>query len=163
MGFLDHNGKHGPRPVISQEKLKMPSYYCHDCAVVNGFLRSPPKGDSLTDNVYKLDKYIKHTIPSSNSGYKTTVTGVTSETYQNYVVTAVASGHVQMDSHNKINIVWIGSETTGIALQSGRYVGDVSAFKVVYHSDSNKIHGFPIAVTELRSASCVQCGRTIPY
>ena len=139
------------------------SYYCHDCAAANGFLRPPPKGESLTDNVYKLDKYIKHTIPSSSGGYTTIVTGVTSEIYQNYVLTTVASGHVQVDSHNRINIVWVGSETTGIALQGGKFVGDVSAFKVVCHSDSNKIHGFPIAVAELKSATCIQCWKTIPY
>lgn len=148
---------------ISKRKSKMSTYYCHGCAAFNGFLRPPLKGDSLTDNVYKLHKYIKHTNPSSSSGYKTTVTGVASETYQNLVLTTVASGHVQVDNHNRINIVWIGSESTGIALQGGRFVGDVSAFKVVCSSDSNKIHGFPIAVTELRSATCAQCRRTIPY
>jgi hypothetical protein len=68
-----------------------------------------------------------------------------------------------VDSRNRINIVWIGSETSGIALQGGRFVGDMRAVKVVCHSDTNRIHGYPIAVTELNSASCVQCGRTIPY
>jgi len=131
----------------------MSSYFCHDCAVANGFLRPPSKGDSLTDNVYKLDKYIKHTIPRSSSSYKTIVTGIASESYQNLVLTTVASGHVQVDGHNRVNIVWIGSESTGIGLQGGRFVGDVGAFKVVCHSDSNKIHGFAIAVTELTSAS----------
>jgi hypothetical protein len=87
----------------------MSSYFCHDCAVANGFLRPPPKGDSLTDNVYKLDKYIKHTIPLSSSSYKTIVTGIASESYQNLVLTTVASGHVQVDGHNRVNIVWIGS------------------------------------------------------
>jgi hypothetical protein len=95
----------------------MSSYFCHDCAVANGFLRPPPKGDSLTDNVYKLDKYIKHTIPLSSSSYKTIVTGIASESYQNLVLTTVASGHVQVDGHNRVNIVWIGSESTGIGLQ----------------------------------------------
>ena len=141
----------------------MNTYYCHDCAVINGTLRPPPEGEGLTDNSYKLDKYIKHTLPSSSSDHKTVFTGVASESYQNFVVTAVASGHVQVDSQNRINIVWVGSETTGIALQGGRFVGDTSAVKVVCHSDTNKIHGYPIAVTELKSASCVQCGRTIPY
>jgi hypothetical protein len=141
----------------------MNTYYCHNCAVVNGTLRPPPKGEGLTDNSYKLDKYIKHTLPSSSSDYKTVFTGVASESYQNYIVSAVASGHVQVDSQNRINIVLVGSETTGIALQGGRFIGDMSAVKVVYHSDSNKIHGYPIAVTELKSAICVQCGRTIPY
>ena len=141
----------------------MNTYYCHDCAVINATLRPPPKGEGFTDNGYKLDKYIKHTLPSSSSGYKTVFTGVTSESYQNFIVTAVASGHVQVDRQNRINIVWVGSETTGIALQGGRFVGDMSAVKVVCHSDTNKIHGYPIAVTELKSASCVQCGGTIPY
>ncbi|GEM_PF-1047677 len=142
---------------------KMSTYSCHDCAVINGTLRPPPKGEGLTDNSYKLGKYIKHTRPSSSSDYKTEFTGVASESYQNFIVTAVASGHVQVNSQNRINIVWVGSETTGIALQGGRFVGDMRAVKVVCHSDTNRIHGYPIAVTELNSASCVQCGRTIPY
>jgi hypothetical protein len=39
----------------------------------------------------------------------------------------------------------------------------MSAVKIVCHSDSNKIHGFPIQVSELNSATCAQCGRAIPY
>ena len=141
----------------------MDTYYCHDCAVINGTLRPPPKGEGLTGNTYKLDKYIKHTLPCSTGDYRTLFSGVTSESYHRYIVTSVASGHVQVDSKGRTNIVWVGSEDTGIALQGGKFIGDVSAVKVVCHSDTNKIHGYPIAVTELQSASCVQCGRTIPY
>jgi len=141
----------------------MNTYYCHDCAAVNGTLRPPPAGETLTSNSYKLEKYIKHTLPSSSSDYKTVFTGISSESYQHYVVSAVASGHVQVDSQNRVNIVWVGSETTGIALQGGRYVGDMKAVKVVCHSNTNRIHGYPIAVSELNSASCAQCGRIIPY
>lgn len=140
----------------------MSAYYCHDCAAVNGTLRPPPRGETLTDNTYKLGKYIKHTLPNSSSNYKTVFTGVTSDTYQDFIVTAVASGHVQIDSQNRVNIVWVGSASTGIALQGGNFVGDVEAVKVVCHSDTNKIHGFPISTAELKSARCVQCGRIIP-
>lgn len=141
----------------------MNTYYCHDCAAVNGTLMPPPPRETLTDNTYKLDKYLKHTLPSSSSDYKTVFTGASSESYQHYVVTAMASGHVQVDGQNRINIVWISSETTGIALQGGRFIGDMNAVKVVYQSDTNKIHGYPIAVSELSSASCAQCGKIIPY
>ena len=139
----------------------MSAYYCHDCAGTMGLLRPPPKGDILTDNSYKLGKYIKHTLLSSSSDHKTVFTGVTSDTYQDYIVTAVASGHVQIDSQNRVNIVWVGSETTGIALEGGRFTGNMSAVKVVCHSDTNKIHGYPIAVSELSSATCAQCEKII--
>ena len=141
----------------------MNKYYCHDCAAVNGTLRPPPKGETLTDNAYKLEKYIKHTLPNSSIDYKTVFTGISSESYQHYVVTAVASGHVQIDNKNRVNIVWIGSETTGIALQGGRFIGNMKAVKVVCYSDTNRIHGYPISVSEINSARCVQCGRIIPY
>ena len=141
----------------------MSTYYCHECAVINGTLRPPPQGDRLADNSYKLEKYIKHTDPSSNSDYKTVFTGVTSESYRNFIVTAVASGHVQVDSQNRVNVVWVGSEATGIALKDKKFIGDMNAVKVVCHSDTNKIHGYPIAVSELKSATCVQCGKTILY
>ena len=123
----------------------------------------PPHGDRLTDNRYKLEKYRKHTDPSSSSYYKTVFTDVTSESYQKHIVTAVASGYVQVDTQNRVNIVWVGSETTGIALKGGNFIGNMSAVKVVYHSNTNKIHGYPIAVSELKLTTCMQCGKTIPY
>lgn len=141
----------------------MNKYYCHDCAEINGTLRPPPDGHRLTENSYKLEKYIKHTIPSSCSGYKTVFTGVSSETYQNCIVTAVSSGHVQIDKKGRTNIVWVGSEYTGIALSGGAFVGRTNAVKVVCHSDTNKIHGYPIFADELKLKKCLQCGRTIPY
>jgi len=139
------------------------TYYCHGCAVVNGTLQSPPQRETLTDTEYKLDKYIKHTMPSSSSDYKTVFTGVSSETYQKCIVTAVCSGHVQIDSKNRVNVVWVGSEDIGISLQGGKYIGPTSAVKVVCHSNSSKVHGYPIPVSELKSAVCAQCGREIPY
>lgn len=141
----------------------MSEYYCHDCAVINGTLRPPPQGDRLTDNSYKLDKYIKHTNPCSSSEFKSVFTGVGSESYQNYIVTAVSSGHVQVDDQSRTNIVWVGSETTGIALKGGSFMGSMNAVKVVCHSDTNEVHGFPISVSELKSATCATCGRIIPY
>jgi len=141
----------------------MSIYYCHECAAINGTLRPPPKSEGLTDNSYKLEKYLKHTVPSSCSSYKTVFTGVSSESYQKYIVTAVSSGHVQIDDNNRVNIVWVGSESTGIALKGGAFVGDMAAVKVVCHSDTNKIHGYPIEVSELQAATCSQCGRPIPY
>jgi hypothetical protein len=139
----------------------MSTYYCHDCAMINGLLRPPPERDSLTNNIYKLGKFIKHTNPSSSSNYKTTFTGVASETYQEFIVTAVCSGHVQIESPTKWNIVWIGSESIGIALEGGRFLGDRTAVKVVCYSDENKIHAYPISADELKPALCIQCGRII--
>lgn len=141
----------------------MSIYYCHECAAQNGMLRPPPQGEGLTDNSYKLGKYLKHTVPNSYANYKTVFTGVSSESYQNYIVTAVSSGHVQIDDKNRTNIVWVGSESTGIALHGGKFIGDMSAVKVVCHSDTNKIHGYPIQVSELNAAACAKCGRPIPY
>ncbi|QKK11019.1 MAG: hypothetical protein HND59_04835 [Pseudomonadota bacterium] len=141
----------------------MSIYYCHECAAQKRMLRSPPQGNTLADNNYKLEKYIKHTLPNSYADYRTVFTGVSSESYQNYIVTAVSSGHVQIDDKNRTNIVWVGSETIGIALQGGKFMGDMSAVKVVCHSDSNKIHGYPIQVSELKSVTCAHCGKPIPY
>jgi hypothetical protein len=139
----------------------MNKYYCHDCAVINGTLRPPPRGDTLTDNPYKLGKYIKHSLPNSSSDFKSVFTGVASESYEQYLVTAVASGHVQVDNNSRINIVWVGSKDIGIALEGGQFKGDMQAVKVVCHSDSNRIHAFPIFPSELRPASCMQCGTVI--
>lgn len=75
----------------------------------------------------------------------------------------MASGNVQVDGNNRINVVWVGSENTGIARQGGKFVGNTRAVKVVLHFDQNKIHGYPIDISELKTANCVQCGKSIPY
>lgn len=137
-------------------------YYCHECAIMNGILK-PTEPTALTATQYQLEKYLKHTVPTSNYNFNTVFTGPASEMYRNYIVTAVASGHVQIDDRGRRNVVWVASQQTGIKYQNGTFVGLTDAVKVVLHDVDNKIHGYPIHSSELGVAKCVICGRPVPY
>ena len=136
-------------------------YYCHEGAASRGMLPSIPT--TLVTNQYQLEKYLKHTNPASTAGMTGVFTAPGSEAYQKYVVTAVASGHVEIDSQGRMNIVWVASEQTGIAYKGGQLVGPTKAVKVVLAQDSSTLHGFPISTAELKVGSCAQCGRPVPH
>ena len=137
-------------------------YFCHDCAISLGHLR-PAAPVALTATQYQLEKYLKHTVPASAQNFNTVFTSPPSSTYANFLITAVASGHVQIDDAGRINVVWVASCQTGISLHGGQFLGPTDAVKVVLHHDHNRIHAFPIQSSELRAAKCVACGRAIPY
>jgi hypothetical protein len=138
-------------------------YYCHDCGVISGTLR-PIDPVKLTGSKYQLGKFLKHTTPCSLADYNTVFTSsAASEAYLNYVVTTVASGHIQVDDQNRVNVIWVASRDIGVGLQGGSFVGPTDAVKVVLHDKPHKIHAFPINSSKLKAASCARCGRTIPY
>jgi len=137
-------------------------YYCHDCAIKKGILK-PIAPTPFTGTQYQLDKYIKHTAPTSINNFNTIFAGPASSTYQTYIVNTISSGHVQIDDHGRTNVVWVASAQTGITYNNNRFVGPTDTVKVVFHDESNKIHGFPIHSSELGVAKCILCGRPIPY
>jgi hypothetical protein len=135
-------------------------YYCHTCAIKSGKL-NPADPIELTGTQYQLEKFIKHTAPSTTYPLNSIFTGPASESYRNYIVTAVASGCVQIDG-NQTNIVWVASATTGFTFRNGTFVAYDDAVKVVFHDDQFKIHGFPIGSAEISSATCIGCGKPTP-
>lgn len=138
----------------------MNQYYCHACAIRCGKLK-PADPIELTGTQYQLEKFIKHTAPSTTYPLNSVFTGPASESYRNYIVTAVASGCVQIDG-NRTNIVWVASATTGFTSRNGSFVARNDAVKVVFHDDQFKIHGFPSGSTEFGSATCIDCGKPVP-
>lgn len=136
-------------------------YYCHACGVLLG-LWKPVAPLTLTDPTYQLGKYFKHTVPASVAGLNGVFTAPGSETYARYIVTTIASGHVQVDDCGRTNIVWVASEQTGIQYKGGVFVGATDAVKVVLPHDPAKIHGFPIRMCELKASRCVKCGSPVP-
>lgn len=137
-------------------------YYCHECAIRIGLLR-PTTPISLTATEYQLDKYLKHTSPVTDYDFYSVFTNPRSETYERYIVTALASGSVQVDNQGRTNVVWVASEHTGITYKDGRFLASTNAVKVVFHDDDRKIHGFPIYTSELGTSTCASCGRPVPY
>src|SRR3989338_9839583 len=132
-------------------------YYCHNCAIRNGFLRSAVPSP-LTGTQYQLEKYDKHTSPTSNYNLNTIFTGPSSVSYRSCIISTVASGHVQIDDQGRTNVVWVASMQTGITCQNGVFTMPANAVKVVYHDNPQKIHGFPIQSSELAAEACSICG-----
>ena len=54
-------------------------------------LAQPEVATDLVQNQYQLDKYIKHTTPSSSVGKTGVYTWPGSDTYKDFAVSAVAS------------------------------------------------------------------------
>lgn len=122
---------------------------------------NPADPIELTGTQYQLEKFIKHTTPSTTYPLNSVFTGPASESYRNYIVTAVASGCVQIDG-NRTNVVWVATATTGFTYHNGKFVAYDDAVKVVFHDDLFKIHGFPIGSAEFGSATCIACGKSVP-
>jgi hypothetical protein len=79
-------------------------HYCHGCAAKRGYMPSIPT--DFAQNSYQLEKYIKHTQPSSSAGKTGVYTWLASDTYKDFTVAAVASGHVEVDPKRGRSIVW---------------------------------------------------------
>lgn len=136
-------------------------YLCHACAAVAGTLR-PIDKSTLVDNPYKLGKYIKHTMPTSRAGTVTVFDAPSSANYQDYIVTAVASGFLEVDAAGRTNIIWVGSYQTGVQWCGGKFVGPTHGVKVVLFNDANKVHAYPPDTSRLPVAICARCGAAIP-
>ena len=135
--------------------------YCHECAAQMGLMPNIPT--DLAMNPYQLDKIIKHTMPKSSAGTTGVYTWPGSANYHHYTVTAVASGYVEVDDKGRHNIVWVGSEQTGLEFKGGKFVGPTNAVKVVCYQDSSDLHSLPVATAKLKVGGCLKCGRPLPY
>lgn len=136
-------------------------YYCIDCAISGGQLQ-PAVPANLFDTQYQLEKYLKHTAPSSIYGFNSIFSDPSTVAYRDYIVTTVSSGHVQVDTSGKVNVIWVASRGTGISYQSGSFHSNADAVKVVFHDDQFKIHSYPTQSSELAGHNCCVCGRVIP-
>jgi hypothetical protein len=116
----------------------------------------------LTSSSYKLEKYLKHTMPTSTSDYRTIFTSPTSPNYRDYVVATAAAGHVEIDSLGRTTIVWVGSGSTGISIQGGQILGTTDAVRIVLPYDDARLHAYPVKSGDLRVGRCLSCGNSIP-
>jgi len=73
-----------------------------------------------------------------------------------------ASGSVEIDSQNRVNVIWYAGKHTGMTFENGKYYCADDAVKVVLHHDVTLIHSFP-ANYELHYVNrCKICDRYIP-
>jgi hypothetical protein len=113
-------------------------------------LLTPAVPGALTETQYQLEKYLKHTAPASAYNFNSVFTGPGSEMYQQYIVTTVASGHVQVDDQSRTNVVWVASDQTGISYSGGTFAGPNNAVKVVFHEIKSMDSRF---TSELKAAN----------
>lgn len=133
--------------------------YCHDCGAKRGYMPTIPT--ELVQNSYQLGKFIKHTQPSSSAGKTGVYAWPGSNTYTDFTVSAVASGHVEIDAGGRWSIVWVASAQTGITWQAGRPVGATDAVRVVCFQDSSTLHSYPVATNDRQVRTCADCGRLV--
>jgi hypothetical protein len=138
----------------------MAQYICQECARSKELL---PKvvGSRFTDTEYQLEKYIKHTAPKNTYRYNTIFKDPSTAMYSTYVVSTLADGYVEIDDRDRINVNYFASATSGYAISMGHAEGPVSGVKVVLGNDPEKIHAFPVDVSNIEVIRCDVCGKEI--
>lgn len=135
----------------------MPKYYCHRCGVSLGKI-TPVSSSRLDDNLYKLEKFIKHTAPSSLEQKLHSVFDDPSySTYTDYVVNTSASGFVEEDDQGRTNMIWYAGSRVGITYRNGIFAVPADAVKLVYHDNDEKIHLIPLQSAPYKTARCENC------
>lgn len=133
---------------------------CINCAISERYY-NPKIPSELPGTEYQLEKYIKHTSPSSNYHFNSVFSNPSTMAYRDYIVSTLASGYVEVDDKQRLNIVWVASKEVGVTYLDGRFFSTNDTIKVVLHDDIAHIHAFPIAPTGISSRSCIRCGKPI--
>ena len=135
----------------------MNEYYCHKCAESLGFL--PTKIEmNYTGSLVQLDKFIKHTMPSTTYKINSIFNTNDYDKFKNYIIDTIHSGSVEIDSCGRMNIIWIAGEKTGATYINGSFLTDNNSVKVVKSWDCNEIHCFPTSSADLEFKKCSNCG-----
>ena len=92
----------------------MEKYYCHKCSQELGHLNSGVEQLNLTGSTYLLDKFIKHTLPPTQSGLISIFSDPSYENYRNSTVNTIASGSTIVNN-NQVDLVWFSNQANGIS------------------------------------------------
>lgn len=128
----------------------MPQYFCHECALRESRINPLYNEDdifstatpSLSGTTYQLDKFIKHTIPSSHPGKVSIFTDPSYSSYENYTISTSLSGGMELDDYGRTNLVWYAGQNTGFTLYNGVIQYPTDGVKVVLHDDDQLIHAY---------------------
>lgn len=126
-----------------------------------GYLQPVDSNINLTGSSYLLSKFYKHTLPPISNNLISVFDSSDYNDYRDYVLNTSASGSVEIDSKNRMNVVWVAGKHTGFTFQNGIPQIPNDSVKVVLHSDENKIHAYPTGSIDFSSAKCINCGRDI--
>lgn len=139
----------------------MSQFYCHNCAEAMGYLKPVDTNINLTGSSYQLSKFYRHTLPPNTNDLISIFDSSDYNDYREYVLNTAASGSVEIDSKNRMNVVWVAGKHTGFTFQNGVSKIPNDAVKVVLHTDENKIHAYPTGSIGFSIAQCIICGRDI--
>lgn len=134
--------------------------YCHQCSVSLGLLANVYTSEPLGTE-YQLAKFMKHTVPREHYEAVSIFDSTSTGRYERHIVDASASGAVEIDDAGRRNIIWLAGERTGFRWEKGVLQGPQEGVKVVFSSESEKIHAFPIDVSALKTDNApVAAGRS---
>ena len=140
----------------------MEEYFCHECSVKLGHLNpTSMEHINFTGSTYKLDKFVKHTLYPSQSGYVSIFSDPSYEAYKDYTVNSMASGSTMFDQYHRKNVIWYASKINGVAFKDGKPQKTTDVVKVVLPYSEEKIHSFPIDSSEIITKTCKNCGKSI--
>lgn len=133
---------------------------CQQCARTKGLLPEVVTSH-FTATRYQLEKYIKHTAPQQLYRYNSVFKDPSTAMYSNYIVSALADGYVEIDDRDRVNVNYFASATAGYAISLGHAEGPVSGVKVVLGHDPERIHAFPVNLSDIEVIHCDLCGKEL--
>lgn len=140
----------------------MERYYCHKCSVDQGYLiKGCAEHINFTGNTYKLEKFIKHTVPKNQSGLLSFYSDSSYEAYKDYSINTLASGSTMFDINNKKNIIFFAGKDIGLTFLNGVLQGTANVVKVVLSNRESRIHSFPVDSSNLIIQNCERCGANV--
>ena len=146
----------------------MSKYYCHECArnlglivpVDSSTLEANPGGKYPYD--YQWEKYVKHTVPTEIYSINSVFLNSTWNSYQHHMVSAMASGCLEIDDWGRKNLILFAGSTTGMQYNNGMFASTCSGVMAVLTENSTMVHAFPCNFHP-ESRSCEKCGRPVPF
>ena len=134
---------------------------CINCAISESYYNPQIPSEFPGGTQYQLEKYLKHTCPSSSYDFNSVFSNPSTMAYGDYIVSTLASGYVEVDDRHRLNIVWVASKEVGVTYQDGLFFSTNDTIKVVFHDNILKIHAFPIPPSGVSSRYCIRCGQPI--
>ncbi len=132
-------------------------YYCHRCAdkyhLVTRNLSAEPFGTP-----YKKQKFLKHTTPNTTYEIVSIFSDQSTQAYKGYVLSAAASGCVQVDSLGRVNMMWVADKPPGVTLVNGKFQASANVVILALPHDADRLHAIPWNIPELPCLKCQLCG-----
>ena len=136
----------------------MKKYTCRKCAEDRGLKTSARTSDPLQSQ-YQIEKWDKHTIPSTSIGYQTVFDSRSSSQYAGAIYEAVDLGFIEEDDKGRLNILHCPSTGSriGQAFARGQNLGRMDMSRVVNWSQETGIHAMLDGSSDFSTVQCSAC------